>query len=73
MQTFCQLGNHGNTSNIFTLLCVDSLQQSSLNNFVKLMIDFWCLYATFSNIMATSFSDGRGRSTWREPPTMGNW
>jgi hypothetical protein len=30
--------------------------------------------ATFSNIstlMATSFSGGRGRGTWREQPTMG--
>jgi len=26
---------------------------------------------TFSNIMATSFSGLRSRSTWREPPTMG--
>ena len=25
----------------------------------------------FSYIMAISFSDGRSRSTWREPPTMG--
>jgi hypothetical protein len=25
----------------------------------------------FSYIMATSFSGGRSRSTWREPPTMG--
>ena len=27
--------------------------------------------ATFSYIMATRFSGGRNRSTWREPPTMG--
>ena len=27
--------------------------------------------STFSNIMATSFSGGRSRSTQREPPTMG--
>jgi hypothetical protein len=27
--------------------------------------------ATFSNIMATSFSGGSSRSTPREPPTMG--
>jgi len=27
--------------------------------------------ATFSNIMATSLSGGRSRSTWREPRTMG--
>jgi hypothetical protein len=26
----------------------------------------------FSYIMTTSFSGGRSRSTWREPPTMGN-
>jgi len=25
----------------------------------------------FSYIMVTSFSGGRSRSTWREPPTMG--
>jgi hypothetical protein len=25
----------------------------------------------FSYVMATSFSGGRSRSTWREPPTMG--
>jgi hypothetical protein len=31
------------------------------------IFDFWC-YATFSYIMATSFSGGRSR---REPPTMG--
>jgi hypothetical protein len=37
-------------------------------------IDLFLVFnATFSNIMATSFSDGRGRSTRREPPTMGNW
>ena len=33
--------------------------------------DFWCFNATFSNIMTTSFRDGRSRSTRREQPTMG--
>ena len=32
--------------------------------------DFWCFNATFSNMMATSFSGGRSRSSRREPPTM---
>jgi hypothetical protein len=32
--------------------------------------DFWCFNATFSNIMVTSFSGGRSRSTRRESPTM---
>jgi hypothetical protein len=31
----------------------------------------WTILFNFSNIMATSFSGGRSRSTWREPPTMG--
>jgi hypothetical protein len=35
------------------------------------LIDFWCFSATFSYIMATRFSGGRSRSTWREPSTMG--
>ena len=33
--------------------------------------DFWCFNATFSYIMATSFSGGRSRSTRREPSTIG--
>jgi hypothetical protein len=33
--------------------------------------DFLCFNSTFSNIMATSFSGGRSRSTRKEPPTMG--
>ena len=32
---------------------------------------FIMLNATFSYIIATSFSGGRSRSTRREPPTMG--
>jgi len=42
-----------------------------------LTVIWWWLWwflvfcATFSNIMATSFSGGRSRSTRREPPTMG--
>jgi hypothetical protein len=35
------------------------------------LIWFLVLNATFSYIMATSFSGGRNRSTLREPPTMG--
>jgi hypothetical protein len=31
----------------------------------------YLLNATFSNIMATSFSGGRSWNTRREPPTMG--
>jgi hypothetical protein len=41
---------------------------------LKKLIDFdrfIVFNATFSNIMATSFSGGRSRSTRREPPTMG--
>jgi hypothetical protein len=34
------------------------------------VIDWFVFNATFSNIMATSFSDGRSRSTRREPPIM---
>ena len=34
------------------------------------LISFLVLNATFSYIMATSFSGGRSRSTRREPPTM---
>jgi len=32
---------------------------------------FLVFYQYFSYIMATSFSGGGSRSTWREPPTMG--
>ena len=36
------------------------------------LIDWFIVYnATFSYIMATSFSGGRSRNTRREPPTMG--
>jgi hypothetical protein len=36
------------------------------------LIDWILVFnATFSYIMATSFSGGRSRSTRREPPTMG--
>ena len=34
------------------------------------LIFFGCFNATFSYIMATSFSGGRSRNTRREPPTM---
>ena len=33
--------------------------------------DFWFFNATFSYIMATSFSGGRSGGTRREPPTIG--
>ena len=42
------------------------------NNFFILIDWFLVFNATFSNIMVTSFSDGRSWSTWWEPPTMGN-
>ena len=32
---------------------------------------FLVFNATFSYIMAASFSGGRSHSTWREPPTIG--
>ena len=35
------------------------------------LIWFLVFNANFSYIMATSFSGGSSRSTWREPPTMG--
>jgi hypothetical protein len=35
------------------------------------LISFLVLNATFSYIMATSFSGGRSRSTRKEPSTMG--
>ena len=35
------------------------------------LVDFLCFNATFSYIMATSFSGGGSRSTRREPPTIG--
>ena len=42
------------------------------NMMVSTRIDWFLVYnATFSYIMATSFSGGRSQNTWREPPTMG--
>ena len=45
-------------------------------NTVIWLVRIWLIWflvfnATFSYIMATSFSGGRSRSTRREPPTMG--
>ena len=47
--------------------------------YVRTDMDDWLIWflvfnttqQNFSYIMATSFSDGRSRSTRREPPTMG--
>ena len=45
------------------------LQPVQVKHLFDLMIDFLCFNATFSYIMATSFSGGRSRSIWREQPT----
>ena len=52
-------------------LCFSSHGLVTLLQHVRLIFDFWCFNATFSNIMATSFGGGRSRSTRREPPAMG--
>jgi len=56
------------TNRLFSIIC-------NTHICIRLIDWFLVFNATFSNIsaiwLATSFSDGRSRSTRREPPTMG--
>ena len=53
--------------------CIDSCKSYYIQpqQWQIFYLDFWCFNATFSNIMATSFSGGGSQSTRREPPTLG--
>jgi hypothetical protein len=56
------------------LHCCRFLPSLNMKQVPDWLIEFWCLtlfQQYFSYIMAISFSGGRSRSTWREPPTMG--
>ena len=52
-----------------------SSKKKSLQRLWLILIDFWCFYATFSNISAISWRPvlvvEEAGSTRREPPTMG--
>jgi hypothetical protein len=50
--------------------CFESVQLNYLSLLLWIWLIFWCL-SPLSAVMATSFSGGRSRCTWREPPTMG--
>jgi len=65
--------------NVISLISIQCDNTISVTNtpedFVATIFDWfdliWFFQQYFSYIMATSFSGGRSRSTWREPPTMG--